>query len=184
MHTREEIAKRIEEIVRKLANRNPCGEGKIKLMNRRYVLMSTDYFPYDLLKDLEEIFNAAGDTLLYQGGIKVGRDLYNHYINVAREHGIDLWDVISAVGWYFGWGTGEVVERGERDGVYRMVVYDSFEAESFLAREGRGDKSVCHFMRGVLTGLVEGVEGRDYVGHETRCRAKGDEYCEFVIEPR
>ncbi len=182
MHTKEELQDKIKEIIKKLADRNPCGEGKINLLNRRYVLMSTDYFPYDLTRDLEEIFNAAGDTILYKGGKRIGRDLYEHYIHIARKHGIDIWDVIEAVGWYFGWGTGEVVERGENDGVYRIIVYDSFESESFLSREGKSESHVCHFMRGVLTGIVEGVEGKEYHGKEVKCKATGDEYCEFVIE--
>lgn len=183
MNDKKEIEERILKIIRKFADKNPCGEGQIRLINRRYVLLSTDYFPFDLTKDLEEMFNAAGDAVLYRGGEKIGKELYEHYLLIARKYGIDIWDVISAVGWYFGWGTGEVVERGEKNGKYRIKVYDSFEADSFIRRVERTEKPVCHFMKGVLNGIVEGVEGRKYRSEEKMCKAMGGEYCEFVLQP-
>ncbi len=183
MKDRESIEKKAIEIMEKLADTNPCGSGEITLLNRRYVLLSTDYFPFEITKDLEEIFGAAGDAVLYKGGEKVGRDLYMHYIDVAREYGIDIWDIISAVGWYFGWGIGDVIERGHDGGKYVIRVYSSFEADSFIKRGAKVSKPVCHFMRGVLNGIVESVEVKKYNAEETKCRAKGDEFCEFVFNP-
>ncbi len=184
MPDKASMEEKIKEVLGKItSHENPCGGGVIKLMDRRYVLLSTDYFSYDLTKDLEELFNAAGDAVLYKGGEKIGRDLYEYYAPMAKEQGLDVFDIISAVGWYYGWATGEVVERGERDGVYRMILYDSFEAESFLRREGVGTRPVCHFLKGVLKGLVEAHTGMKYTSSEVKCAAKGDEYCEFVYKP-
>ena len=179
-----DVETKIKEVLSKITSKeNPCGEGTIKLLDRRYVLLSTDYFTYDLIKDLEELFNAAGDAVLYKGGEKIGRDLYKHYGPIAKEKKIDILDLIAAVGWYFGWATGETVERGERNGIYRMILYNSFEAESFVEREGKSNKPVCHFLKGVLKGLVEELTGSKYTATEAKCRAKGDEYCEFIYKP-
>ncbi len=178
------VETQIKEVLRKITDKeNPCGGGRIMLMGRRYVLLSTEYFTYDLTKDLEELFNAAGDAVLYKGGEKIGRDLYEYYAPIAEEKGIDVFDIISAVGWYYGWATGEVVEKGENSGKYRMILYNSFEAESFLQREGKTDHAVCHFLKGVLKGIVEAHTGHRYTSSETKCTAKGDPYCEFVYKP-
>lgn len=179
----KEIEEKARDLMKKITSKNPCGSGEIDLMGRRYVLLSTEYFPYELTKDLEEIFGTAGDAVLYKGGERVGRDLYGHYIHLAREYGIDIWDIISAVGWYFGWGLGEVIERGHNNGKYVIRVYNSFESESFIDREKKVKKPVCHFMKGVLNGIVESIEVVKYKAEETKCRAKGDEYCEFVFTP-
>ncbi|NPA75026.1 MAG: hydrocarbon binding protein (contains V4R domain) [Euryarchaeota archaeon] len=184
MDDEKTVEQKIKTILNKIVDEeNPCGSGRIILMNRRYVLLSTDYFTYDLTKDLEELFNAAGDAVLYKGGEKIGRDLYKYYAPIAKEKGVDVFDLIAAVGWYYGWATGEIVEKGENNGVYRMILYHSFEADSFIAREGRTNKSVCHFLKGVLKGIVEEHTGWKYTASEPKCRAKGDELCEFVYKP-
>ncbi len=180
---KNEVVNKIKRTLELFQAKNPCGGGKITLIDRRYVMLSTDYFPFDITRDLEELFNAAGDTLLYKGGERIGKDLYAHYLPMARTYGVDIWDIISAVGWFFGWGTGTVIESGENDGRYRVRVYDSFEADSFLKRAGNTEKPVCHFMRGVLNGIVESIEGRKYSSKEDKCLAKGDGFCEFVFEP-
>ncbi len=179
----KEIEEKAKKIIRKFASENPCGEGRITLLTRRYVMLSTDYFPFDLTKDLEDIFGAAGDTLLFKGGKSVGMDLYKHYHDLADKYGVNTWNLISAVGYYFGWGLGRIVERND-EGAYRIRVYDSFEADSFIQRNGGAKKPVCHFIRGVLSGLVESVEGREYTVKEVKCAAMGDEYCEFLFEPK
>ena len=38
-------------------------------------------------------------------------------------------------------------------------------------------------MRGISTEFVEKVINQPYVGKENKCQAKGDEYCEIVIDP-
>ena len=178
----KEFADMAKKIIRKMTSENPCGEGRITLLNRRYVMLSTDYFPFDLTKDLEEIFGVAGDTLLFKGGKRIGKDLYEHYSPLAEKYDLDIRDLISAVGYYFGWGIGRVVEREE--GVYKIHMYDSFEADSFIKRNGGAKKPVCHFLRGVISGLIESIEKREYRSKEVKCAAMGDEYCEFVFEPR
>ena len=178
----KEIDDNARKIIRKFAPENPCGEGRITLLKRRYVMLSTDYFPFDLTKDLEEIFGVAGDTLLFKGGKSVGTDIYERYHDLAEKYNVDIRDLISAVGYYFGWGTGKVVER--KDGVYKIHMYDSFEADSFIKRNGGAKKPVCHFLRGVINGLIESIEKREYKSKETKCAAMGDEYCEFIFEPK
>ncbi len=74
---------------------------------------------------------------------------------------------------------GERIKEGEN---HRMILYDSFEAESYIKNEGKSDKPVCHFMRGVLAGIVEEAEESKYEGKELKCMAQGYNYCEFLIE--
>ena len=39
-----------------------------------------------------------------------------------------------------------------------------------------------HFVRGILTGFLELETKQSMYGIETKCRSKGDSYCEFIIK--
>lgn len=179
----EEIESKAKKTLAKLGKDGRCCSEnlKIEFYGKRYVLLSTRYFPYELKKDMEELFGGVGDFVLYRGGKRIGKRLVREYANSIKDKDLSMYDVLSAVGWYFGWATGEAFKDGEN---YRMVLYDSFEADSYIENEGKGDKPVCHFMRGVLTGIVEEAEGAKYEGEEVKCRAQGYEYCEFLIEKK
>ncbi len=176
---KKEIEKKARKIIDKITKEEYCGDGKIYRVGRRYIFLSTDYFPYDFTRDLEELFGVAGDAILYKGGYKVGGDLVKYYRNIAEEKNLDIYDIMSSVGWYFGWCIGILIEKGEK---YKVIVYDSFEAESYLKREGKTEKPVCHFLRGVLAGIISEVNGEKYKAVEKKCKAMGDEYCEFEVE--
>lgn len=177
---KEEIEKRAKEVMKILGkDKNFSEDFKIELFGNRYVLLSTTYFPYECMKDMEELFGGVGDFVLYRGGKRVGKKLVKEYNEYVKDKSLSIYDVLSAVGWYFGWALGEYIKEGKN---FRMILYDSFEAESYLKNEGKSDKPVCHFMRGVLTGIVEEAEGEKYEGKELKCMAQGYNYCEFLIE--
>jgi predicted hydrocarbon binding protein len=58
-----------------------------------------------------------------------------------------------------------------------IVVGDS----AFAAAYGSSEKGVCHMIRGVMAGMAAGIFGVDVHSEETHCRAKGDEWCRFVV---
>ncbi len=176
---KKEIEERARKIIDKITKEESCGDGKIYRVGRRYIFLSTDYFPYDFTRDLEELFGIAGDAILYKGGYKVGGDLAKYYRKIAEEKNLDIYDIMSSVSWYFGWGIGAIVEKDKK---YKVIVYESFEADSYINREGKTKKPVCHFFRGVIAGIISEVEGEKHKAVEKKCRAMGDEYCEFEVE--
>ena len=77
--------------------------------------------------------------------------------------------------------------RGKRvfeikDGYAIVRIYNSFEADAHLIALGKSDKPECHFVRGYLKGLFSALSGSNNVEvEETKCKAKGDDHCEFVV---
>ncbi len=180
---KDEIEEKAKEVLKKLGKDGRCGSDslKIEFFGKRYVLLSTQYFPYEFKKDMEELFGSVGDFVLYRGGKRIGKRLVKVYRENMKDDSLTMYDVLAAVGWYFGWAIGKSIKDGDN---YRMILYDSFEADSYLKNEGVGEEPVCHFMRGVLTGIVEETEGASYEGKEVKCKAQGYEYCEFLIEKK
>ncbi|MFA4861070.1 V4R domain-containing protein [Methanoregula sp.] len=76
-----------------------------------------------------------------------------------------------------GWGAPfELVEAGERRIVLRTR--HTFESEVMKA----WNMPVCGIHQGWIEGVLKAVTGRNWFCIEKTCHARGDEYCEFVID--
>ncbi len=83
-----------------------------------------------------------------------------------------------------GWGSFEIVQLDEEMGRGIFRLYESAFGEEY----GLKGRAVCHWMPGAMAGTVQEVmDSQDLSlqvrGKETKCKAKGDEYCEFVVSP-
>jgi predicted hydrocarbon binding protein len=90
----------------------------------------------------------------------------------------------------FGWGDLTVKELIPGD---KLVIRAeaSYEASGYLESYGRTESGKCYMLRGVSAAFMDLVYGGDYpdgcfcfLAEETRCRAKGDSYCEFVARKK
>ncbi|HDP70635.1 MAG TPA: hypothetical protein ENN38_07525 [Actinobacteria bacterium] len=88
----------------------------------------------------------------------------------------------------FGVGKLKVKELipGER---FVYVTHNSFEADGYLELYGKSSKPQCYTLTGLAAGLMDLVYGREFPNGlntfesvETKCRAKGDKVCEFVVK--
>jgi predicted hydrocarbon binding protein len=88
----------------------------------------------------------------------------------------------------FGWGGLEVMELvPERE--LTIKVTDSYEATGYLERYGQAGSGKCYMLQGVTAAFMDLLYGEDYPEGcftfqtvETRCRAKGDPFCEFLAK--
>ena len=124
-----------------------------------------------------------GDTILYWAGFHQGCKCANvtgKYWGIKekmRETLMQQSDMVGA-------GRVEIVRQ---DFVGHHFVF-KFEvspiAEEIVRYYGLQKKAVDHYERGVMAGFVKAVDDdtREYVAIETRCAAKGDQYCEVVVK--
>lgn len=86
--------------------------------------------------------------------------------DAAMEMG---WEVLKMAGWGDTRLT-EFIGSGEK-AIARTK--NSPTAEAYLAKYGKSDRPVCHYLRGLLAGVAESVSGYDYSVVEKTCRATG-----------
>ncbi len=64
--------------------------------------------------------------------------------------------------------------------------YNGWDAESYMTAIGESDEPVCHFTRGFFAGAAAAIyfrtDSEHVKGEETKCMAKGDSYCEFIVK--
>ena len=113
--------------------------------------------------------------LLYETGKKAGEKWINRF---SKEWGLKDKRFIEAVQNFYaelGWGKFDIKENNGKELIIRVE-------NSFIARGyGKSNAAVCHFLRGYNAGLAEVLKGKYLEACETRCVAKGDDCCEFVM---
>jgi len=98
----------------------------------------------------------------------------------------DQVDGFTAVAIAFGWGD-LVVKELIPDEKLVIHVGDSYEASGYISSYSIAKSSKCYMLRGVAGAFMDLIYGEDYpegcfdfLAEESLCRAKGDEYCEFI----
>ena len=92
----------------------------------------------------------------------------------------------AAVAVAFGWGDLEINSLIPEKNLV-IHVSDSYEAAGYLEQHGLSESGKCYMLRGVTGAFMDLLYGEDYPDGcftfsavESLCRAKGDEYCEFI----
>lgn len=132
----------------------------------------------DLQKRVERLLCAsAASVILHEAGRECGKRSIQRIAMEKALSGDALLKELSRYKKEEKWGEFDFneVNLEEASGVIRIK--ESFEAKRYGASIG----PVCHFLRGYLAGVLAVIFGQDMSLEETKCKAKGDGYCEFQI---
>ena len=145
---------------------------KILSLGGRGIIFRTEW--------LKHIHSAIGKTwgkegekaLAYLVGVDMGKAAHESHVGLIGDLKDELLsfllDLMKGSGWISG-------GSWEKDGDKYIIKLDGlFECE--VAGES-------HLVRGEFAGYISAIRGRDYKATEVKCRARGDEHCEFLIEP-
>lgn len=130
---------------------------------------------------LESLGDRAAELLL-QAGESAGKLAASGVPGLVGDLGLQLSPQLIRQRFYdlqvFGWAT-----------IVALQVNDQFVGEALLADDfevaawnGQATTSVCHWIRGFLTGALSSLTGGSLQVSEPECQAKGDTYCRMVIQ--
>lgn len=130
-----------------------------------------------VLSEIKERYGTGGSAFLYIVGYRLGELSGEKYgaERVSKEFVME--DVLAFQA--FGWGVPEVVEINLLKPRIRLRFYDLFESAGVREKSG---EPFCHFFRGYLAGLFSKFLRKEVTVREIKCVARGDAYCEFIIE--
>jgi predicted hydrocarbon binding protein len=132
-----------------------------------------------LFNGIRRKFGSAGEAMLYYQGFSIGFEIYDEYAKIAKSEKLeDLIEVATAVNMTLGWGIVDKVRVNIEKGTAKFRMYHNFECE---LGENNG-KPYSQFYRGAIAGLFTRFFGKEVEVKETKCIAKGDPYCEFIIK--
>lgn len=141
-------------------------------------VMMRDRYLNAMFDSIRGTFGSGGEAILYQEGFAYGKESWDEFVgrlgrSFVRSHLKDVLMIYQAVGWF----KLERVEHDEGSSRVALSTGGNFECEGAESREPHS-----HFVRGHLAGAMTAVMGRRMACRETRCVAKGDGGCAFVLD--
>lgn len=151
-------------------------KGGLFFQGVRYLLIRPEVlvtFQKEIEKELEEkaeriLFNSG-----FQGGMLSSKKFKEDF-HLSDEETIRF---MMEMGGQIGWGRFELVRFDPLLSQLSLEVYFSPFAETY----GKSEKSICHFIRGVMAGLAFTIFNKEISAVETNCLAKGDPFCTFEL---
>ena len=192
----EPLFEKAEEYVKRYfekEERDPS-KGSITINGQRYILvratsMSVEFLEFIKNKypglDEEDAFDAAA-KLLVDIAHSIGKSDARNF-----HDAMNVTDPIAKLSSgpvhfaYTGWAFVDISPESKPspDKNYYLI-YDhpqSFEADSWIASKKKINRSVCFMNSGYSSGWCEESFGVELVAKEILCRAKGDQYCRFIM---
>ena len=153
-------------------------KGTLSAYGERFLLI-----PVKLIHSIEDrLAESFGPIAAISFQYEIGKEGGAQYVNLAQKVGIgikspvDVQRIASSLGTANGWGKVEIVDFDFNKKIARIRWKNGVSV-----RNRKGKTPVCHFGRGVLTGAVEEIFGRELESIEVSCQGKGDVFCEAVI---
>ena len=150
--------------------------GALTYKGVRYLLIRPETV-MEMYKALAEEFPEEAAESFYKGGFAGGSFSAKRYQELFGLSGKEAIDFMLKMGGQLGWGRFELISFQPEEGELKVAVHNSAYAQA----HGPSDRPVCHFIRGVLAGLAEGVFARPVVAEETTCLAVGIGPCIFEV---
>ncbi|MEM2940788.1 MAG: 4-vinyl reductase [Thermoproteota archaeon] len=133
-----------------------------------------------LVKGFRESFGTTiVQTILWNQGKEIGKTIVEMY---KKDFGLskarDVLEMLRARALMFGWARMEIVTFNEVKRRAVIRVFDNWECSIFKG----SNEPQSHFIRGILAGFFNAIFGEGFYAAEVKCIAKGDSYCEFILE--
>ena len=142
----------------------------------RYLLIR----PETLLAFQKAAENEIGEKasqILFQSGFAGGSLSSKKYREVFSLSDEEIISFMIEMGSQIGWGRFELEKFDPMERQLMINVFHSPFAEAY----GSSSFPVCHFIRGVLSGMASMIFGGEIEVKELSCLAKGDPCCRFKI---
>ncbi|MEI7961775.1 MAG: V4R domain-containing protein [archaeon] len=151
-------------------------KGRIKIFEQPSSLIPSESF-VSMLKELEK---EGKENVIYRAGKHAGEKWFDSMREKSKLNVDDVAKWGSNIVTLAGWGEAELKEMKRDDGYMVYNLKNSVVAELY----GKTNHCVDHIFRGLVAGAAKVTFKRDVDCVETKCVAKGDPICEFIIQPK
>ncbi len=150
--------------------------GALSFKDTRYMLIRPETL-IGFQKAIEETDKQLVKEAFFRGGFKGGYLSAKNYKEILHYDNEQIVKFMMKMGTEIGWGHFTLQDFDSQKKHLKAIVHKSPFAEAY----GRSADSVCHLIRGVLSGLASFLFNKNCVGSEIKCLAQGHEHCIFQI---
>ena len=150
--------------------------GALTYRDIRYVVIRPETI-VGFQKTIEKHSWKGAQDALFQGGYQGGYLSAKKFKEMQNLSDSETINFMMTMGAEIGWGHFQLIDYDFENYKLQIKVENSAFAEAY----GESTEGVCHLINGVLSGLATVLFGRNCIGAETQCLAKGDQHCIFHI---
>ena len=150
--------------------------GALTYRDVRYVVIRPETI-IGFQKTIEKHSREGARDALFQGGYQGGYLSAKKFKETQNLSDTETIDFMMTMGAQIGWGHFDLIDYDFKNRKLQIRVLNSAFAEAY----GDATEGVCHLINGVLSGLAAVLFGRNCMGSETECLAKGDPHCVFHV---
>jgi predicted hydrocarbon binding protein len=132
------------------------------------------------LKIQKELVKSGKENLIYESGKESGYDWFEGMSKNRKMKVTDVANWGSDLVTLSGWGIAELKKIKQSEKYMEFNLINSTIAKNY----GKSNEPVCHMFRGLVAGAAEFTFKCKIDAVETKCIAKGDSICEFIIQPK
>jgi predicted hydrocarbon binding protein len=148
--------------------------GALRFEDTRYLLIRPETV-VGFQKVIEETDKQLVKEVFFRGGFKGGYLSAENYKEKFHFNNKQIIKFMMKMGTEIGWGHFTLQAFDSQRKRLRTIVHKSPFAEAY----GESDDSVCHVIRGVLSGLASFLFNKKCTCAEIQCLAQGHEHCVF-----
>ena len=153
--------------------------GALTYRDVRYVVIRPETI-IGFQKTIEKHSREGARDALFQGGYQGGYLSAKKFKETQNLSDTETIDFMMTMGAQIGWGHFDLIDYDFKNRKLQIRVLNSAFAEAY----GDATEGVCHLINGVLSGLATVLFGRNCMGSESKCLAKGDRHCVFHISEK
>ncbi len=159
-------------------------KGQLKLGDLPIIWARADLL-YDMYIELRKVVGESANPLMRKMGTPYGRNFFRtlgraFLSTYGKTDEEALLSFLAAENAVIGWGR---ISIDKEDGRWVVVCKKGFPvAQSFRLKKMFSTVPVDSYFLGYFEGFVTEMEGKKYVGRETKCIALGDDCCRMVFE--
>jgi predicted hydrocarbon binding protein len=148
----------------------------IKRLGTQWILMRVETFQ-EMRREVSKALGTGASVICYLAGKGAGRSLANLIQQRTKTNTLEeIYEKIAEIYERCGWGSLQSVMFRQKTGEFLIRIHNNA-----FARGVRSQTSSCYYVKGLLEGILEQLTGRHSISEETKCMAKGDAYCEFIV---
>ncbi|MEM1658025.1 MAG: V4R domain-containing protein [Candidatus Jordarchaeales archaeon] len=157
--------------------------GALSFKGRRFVFVPGVLFSISLMGALVERYSKMLEPVRRRALVNYGRKLAEKMEALGAKGVLEYY---LSLEYLMGFGRNELIEFGESQVVFR--VYSSLYGEetgAYFKMRGVQPSATCssgYVAEGILNYFAEKDGKPLFTSEEVKCKAKGDEYCEFVLK--
>lgn len=171
-------------------------KGTIEINDQRYILIRASALSIDFLSTIQKLYSDRGEeealiigkNFLFDISHVIGtNDAKNFHSTMHLTEPIAKLSAGPVHFAYSGWAYVDILPESKPTAdenfylIYRHPF--SFEADSWIRAGKKSDLPVCIMNSGYSSGWCEESFGMPLTAVEVTCKARGDEYCTFIMSP-